>query len=168
MAKGLRASVTKRNKAKLRSRVFGPVEAARTERLSAKLMELVQQPKPTRDTEMLQVDGQSVGEDKSTEEGEKDRAASAEGQSLALQHFALSCPVPRNLVDVPGDSTGNESASGSESESESESEREGATVEILRGEAEDAELDMFYHFLGLCSDITGFTKHGGLAMLFEH
>lgn len=40
MAKGLRSSVKKANKAKLRSRVFKPVEDARTERLSAKLLEL--------------------------------------------------------------------------------------------------------------------------------
>ena len=40
MAKGLRSSVKKANKAKLRSRVFRPVEDARTERLSAKLLQL--------------------------------------------------------------------------------------------------------------------------------
>ncbi|KAL4818177.1 hypothetical protein BDW67DRAFT_157377 [Aspergillus spinulosporus] len=46
MAKSVRASVQKRNKAKLRSTVFGPVVDARTERLSAKLQELAAQPKP--------------------------------------------------------------------------------------------------------------------------
>lgn len=48
MAKGLRASVNKSNKKVLRNRVFGPVEQARNERLSAKLMELASQPKPER------------------------------------------------------------------------------------------------------------------------
>jgi hypothetical protein len=48
MAKGLRASVNKSNKSRLRSRVFDPVETARTERLSAKLLELASQPKPER------------------------------------------------------------------------------------------------------------------------
>ncbi|KAL4899273.1 hypothetical protein BDW74DRAFT_163800 [Aspergillus multicolor] len=47
MAKSVRASVQKRNKAKLRSTVFGPAVDARTERLSAKLQELASQPKPT-------------------------------------------------------------------------------------------------------------------------
>ncbi|KAI9040881.1 DUF2423 domain-containing protein [Aspergillus affinis] len=47
MAKSVRASVMKRNKAKLRANVFGPVVDARTERLSAKLQELASQPKPT-------------------------------------------------------------------------------------------------------------------------
>ncbi|KAE8145551.1 hypothetical protein BDV25DRAFT_164461 [Aspergillus avenaceus] len=44
MAKSVRASVQKRNKAKLRATVFGPVVDARTERLSAKLQELASQP----------------------------------------------------------------------------------------------------------------------------
>jgi hypothetical protein len=46
MAKGARASTKKVNHQKLKSRVFGPVESARTERLSAKLLELASQPKP--------------------------------------------------------------------------------------------------------------------------
>ena len=45
MAKGLRASTKKANRVKLRSRVFGPVEDARTQRLSAKLMELASKSK---------------------------------------------------------------------------------------------------------------------------
>ncbi|KAL4944740.1 hypothetical protein BDV06DRAFT_186680 [Aspergillus oleicola] len=47
MAKSVRASVQKRNKAKLRSTVFGPAVDARTKRLSAKLQELAAQPKPS-------------------------------------------------------------------------------------------------------------------------
>ncbi|CZR58961.1 uncharacterized protein PAC_08853 [Phialocephala subalpina] len=46
MAKGARASTKKANNAKLKSKVFGPVESARVERLSAKLLELASQPKP--------------------------------------------------------------------------------------------------------------------------
>ncbi|KAF7183161.1 hypothetical protein CNMCM7691_002996 [Aspergillus felis] len=44
MAKSVRASVSKRNRAKLRATVFGPAADARTERLSAKLKELASQP----------------------------------------------------------------------------------------------------------------------------
>lgn len=54
MAKSVRASVSKRNKAKLRATVFGPVVDARTERLSAKLQELASQPK-TNEHEKLSV-----------------------------------------------------------------------------------------------------------------
>jgi hypothetical protein len=53
MAKGARASTKKANNAKLKSRVFGPVEAARTERLSAKLLELVSQPKPKQEDALM-------------------------------------------------------------------------------------------------------------------
>ncbi|KAK2731955.1 hypothetical protein FQN57_003061 [Myotisia sp. PD_48] len=41
MAKGLRSSTRKRNKAELRAKVFGPAADERTARLSAKLQELV-------------------------------------------------------------------------------------------------------------------------------
>lgn len=46
MAKSVRASVSKRNRANLRSTVFGPADNARTERLSAKLQEVASRPKP--------------------------------------------------------------------------------------------------------------------------
>jgi hypothetical protein len=52
MAKGARSSTRKANNAKLKSRVFGPVETARTERLSAKLLELASQPKKRDDVVM--------------------------------------------------------------------------------------------------------------------
>lgn len=44
MAKGLRSRSKKSNKTCLRQKVFGPVENARKERLSAKLLELASQP----------------------------------------------------------------------------------------------------------------------------
>ncbi|MCJ1240264.1 hypothetical protein MMC14_008264 [Varicellaria rhodocarpa] len=46
MAKSLRARTKKSNKTKLRNRVFGPIEAARTERLSMKLLKLATGPQP--------------------------------------------------------------------------------------------------------------------------
>ncbi|EGD96505.1 hypothetical protein TESG_03945 [Trichophyton tonsurans CBS 112818] len=54
MAKGLRSSVKKHNKALLREKVFGPVADARTERLSAKLQELAGTSK--RDADMTDAD----------------------------------------------------------------------------------------------------------------
>ncbi|KAL8873164.1 MAG: hypothetical protein Q9174_001316 [Haloplaca sp. 1 TL-2023] len=44
MAKGLRSSVKKANKARLKARVFGPVEEARKKRLSAKLLATALEP----------------------------------------------------------------------------------------------------------------------------
>ena len=49
MAKGLRSSRNKINNSKLRAKVFGPVENARKERLSAKLLELASKPGPRAD-----------------------------------------------------------------------------------------------------------------------
>ncbi|KAH8673692.1 hypothetical protein BX600DRAFT_455978 [Xylariales sp. PMI_506] len=46
MAKSSRASTRKTNNQRLKAKVFGPVEAARIERLSSKLLELAAQPKP--------------------------------------------------------------------------------------------------------------------------
>lgn len=46
MAKSARASTRKANNRRLVKNVFGPAEAARNERLSAKLLELAKQPKP--------------------------------------------------------------------------------------------------------------------------
>ncbi|KAI1144081.1 hypothetical protein F5Y05DRAFT_16189 [Hypoxylon sp. FL0543] len=46
MAKSARSSTRKTNNQRLKANVFGPIEAARAERLSAKLLELAAQPKP--------------------------------------------------------------------------------------------------------------------------
>lgn len=60
MAKGARASTIKANNAKLKRQVFGPIEEARTERLSAKLLELASQPrKPQNDEEPETMDLES-------------------------------------------------------------------------------------------------------------
>lgn len=67
MAKGARASTRKRNHAALRAKIFGPAVDARTERLSAKLQELVSRPKPAEERAM-EVDstGEAVKVQKST------------------------------------------------------------------------------------------------------
>jgi len=60
MAKSARSSAVKSNNRRLKKNVFGPVEAARADRLSAKLLELAAQPKPQRDVEMAS-EGMSLG-----------------------------------------------------------------------------------------------------------
>ena len=56
MAKGLRSSKNKANNLKLRAKVFGPVENARKERLSTKLLELASKPHASaeEDTKMVE------------------------------------------------------------------------------------------------------------------
>lgn len=58
MARSARASVIKRNSSNLRSKVFGPADDARTARLSAKLIELAQQPKPNKLLEEMEIEGE--------------------------------------------------------------------------------------------------------------
>ena len=60
MAKGARSSSKKANHVALKSKVFGPVETARAERMHAKLMELASQPKPSakaEDVDMAEKEG---------------------------------------------------------------------------------------------------------------
>ncbi|KAF1981802.1 hypothetical protein K402DRAFT_398198 [Aulographum hederae CBS 113979] len=63
MSKGLRSTIKKQNKSRLRARVFGPVEAARTQRLSAKLVELAAQPKPESTKMELDKENQPKGQE---------------------------------------------------------------------------------------------------------
>ncbi|EEU39571.1 uncharacterized protein NECHADRAFT_81891 [Fusarium vanettenii 77-13-4] len=56
MAKSSRSSTRKANNRRLVANVFGPAESARAERLSAKLLELAQQPKPESSDVKMSVD----------------------------------------------------------------------------------------------------------------
>ncbi|KAL1793275.1 hypothetical protein ACET3X_008257 [Alternaria dauci] len=84
MAKGARASSKKANRTKLRANVFGPVEQARAERLHAKLLETIAQPKPEK-TDM-ETEETSTADDAAKEDLPK-------GSSL------LTVPMPRSLSD---------------------------------------------------------------------
>lgn len=155
MAKGLRATSKKNNRVKIRSRVYAPVDEARTERLSQRLLDLASQPKPAK-TEM-DVDAEK-GESSPTtaqisprmfartnisvEASSKDQDAPATTEGLS---FRLSCPVPASLSDSEG---------GSDSGEEKDTDMEAASDE------------MFYRLLGLCTDIDidGFGRGGELLM----
>ncbi|KAH7087362.1 hypothetical protein FB567DRAFT_442175 [Paraphoma chrysanthemicola] len=90
MAKSARASSKKVNHTKLRARVFGPVEKARAERIHAKLLETIRQPKPEK-TEM------DTAEDSTTTEATKE-------DDFPKGSSVLTAPVPRSLSD-PSHST---------------------------------------------------------------
>ncbi len=64
MAKGLRSSRNKFNNSKLRSKIFGPVEDERKQRLSAKLLELASKPaaKAEGDAKMVDEEGRLPSE----------------------------------------------------------------------------------------------------------
>ncbi|WYZ40364.1 hypothetical protein EsH8_IV_000705 [Colletotrichum jinshuiense] len=81
MAKSSRSSVNKKNNQRLKKNVFGPVEQERVERLSAKLLELANQPKPEKeadvnmDTTEEQLDAQINGENAGEEVQKTDETA---------------------------------------------------------------------------------------------
>ncbi|KAK2743087.1 hypothetical protein FQN55_007538 [Onygenales sp. PD_40] len=93
MAKGARSSVMKRNKAKLRATVFGPVVDLRTERLSAKLQELASKPKEETmadaDFEITEKSNASETAENDAEKGmdidEPTKSSATEGQSHRIQ-----------------------------------------------------------------------------------
>ncbi|KAK3897295.1 hypothetical protein C8A05DRAFT_19912 [Staphylotrichum tortipilum] len=60
MAKSSRASTLKANNRRLKKNVFGPVETARNERLSAKLLALAAEAKPQKDIEMNEEPAEEV------------------------------------------------------------------------------------------------------------
>ncbi|KAK0646379.1 hypothetical protein B0T16DRAFT_458302 [Cercophora newfieldiana] len=74
MAKSSRSSAIKSNNQRLKKNVFGPVETARAERLSAKLLEIAAQPKTQKDVEMEAVSEEPVAETKDGASAEKEEA----------------------------------------------------------------------------------------------
>ncbi|POS77916.1 hypothetical protein DHEL01_v203683 [Diaporthe helianthi] len=71
MAKSQRSSVTKANNQRLKKNVFGPVEAARQQRLSARLLEIASQPRPVPEKDMKDAAEQGITKavDKSKQAG---------------------------------------------------------------------------------------------------
>ncbi|KAI1840784.1 hypothetical protein JX266_012991 [Neoarthrinium moseri] len=87
MAKSSRASTVKANNQRLKAKVFGPVESARMERLSSKLLELAAAPKPPKpeENEMKIVDDEdeSASEQKAPEADAEDAAMDIDGGKAA-------------------------------------------------------------------------------------
>ncbi|KAK5076972.1 hypothetical protein LTS08_007527 [Lithohypha guttulata] len=85
MAKSSRASNKKRNNANLRTKVFGPAHDARLERLSAKLQEIANAPKPDEEKKM-DVEGEKAQE----EEEAGDDGTKTQVHDEAMQWTGLS------------------------------------------------------------------------------
>lgn len=72
MAKSSRASTKKANNQRLKANVFGPIESARQERLSAKLLEIASQPKPVPERDMEDATEKPETQDKAGDEQKAD------------------------------------------------------------------------------------------------
>lgn len=174
MAKSARATSVKKNKSALKKKVFGPVEAARNERLGAKLLELASKAKPPRPE--MEVDGMqhttndtinqhvrantipllaSKESTNSSEEAKEEQTT--QGASNAP---CISVPIPAclshtndQLPTPPATPTLDASAT---------------TTPILKRPAleEFAKEQLFFHLLGTATDILGFDDNGDLELSF--
>jgi hypothetical protein len=139
MAKGLRASTERTNRRKLRANVFGPVEKARAERLHAKLLATINAEKPARpEKKEMDVDEESAQLLEDTRATEANSTAATEAkEQLSKGSFCLTAPVPASLQSTA--STAHQ----------------------------DCEMRNFCFYLGLSSDILGFTPSGSLQFAFD-
>lgn len=164
MAKGLRASRTKKNNQALSKRVFGPVEAARNERLSAKLLALAQQPKAPRE-EMEIEKGTQTRHHAFKPVAAADRAFidTADKEATAEGTPSLSIPIPKclasrdhhhQLLTPPSTPPTTNNT---------------PTNPILdrAGQHAMAQEQLFFHLLGASSDILGFDEEGDLRLAFN-
>jgi hypothetical protein len=149
MAKGLRASSERSNRRKLRANVFGPAEKARAERLHAKLLATIQSEKPAPpEKKAMDVDEEGTHSPWNTSDSHANaHAASTEAAAkddLSKGSFVFTAPVPSSLSH-----TSTSAASDPDSASDS-----------------DPSLRNFCFYLGLSSDILGFTSSGDVALAF--
>lgn len=173
MAKSARASGIKKNRQVLKKKVFGPVEAARNERLSSKLLELAQQPK-TREVEMEE-EGVSYSNSSTNvqDDHETDNATGIEAQTSDAKNdskatkgasqssFAIS--IPACLLHNSHDSHALPTPPATPTLDAST-----ITTPILDIPAQKqlAQELFFFHMLGASTDIVGFDEHGDLLLDF--
>lgn len=139
MAKGLRASTERTNRRKLRANVFGPVEKARAERLHAKLLATINAEKPARpEKKEMDVDEEGTQLLNNIRANKANVAAATEAKDdLSKGSFRLTAPVPASLQSTASTAP------------------------------EDREMRNFCFYLGLSSDVLGFTPSGSLQFAFD-
>jgi hypothetical protein len=143
MAKGLRASSERANRRKLRTGVFGPVEKARADRLHAKMLEIIQSEKPA-PPKNKGVDNDGTPRLHSLPKPPANsRAATAEATTddLAKGSSLLTAAIPRSLSDD--------------------------SPKPLDPAQENCQLRNLCFYLGLCSDVVGFSEQGDLTFAFD-
>jgi recombination DNA repair RAD52 pathway protein len=158
MAKGLRSSVKKNNRTKLRARVFAPVENERAERIHAKMLETLQAPKPEqpKKSEMDVDEGTQLQSSPATKPSAKplfaDSATTEKDSDLPKGSCFLTAKIPRSLTqDDDADSSCSSPAPSS----------------LLAQEQESQDMRNFFFCLGLSSDVVGFNADGALKFAFD-
>lgn len=175
MAKSSRASVIKVNRKKLKARVFGPAEDARTKRLSDKLLELASQPKPPK-AEMEIENGMpdsahvlnlSTGDRTDTTMADpkevESKAKETKHADGALRSLSIPIPCSMLVFEPPHDAHMLPTPP---------STPPCLNVDTFPSPTNHAENDraaresLFFHFLGVSSDIEGFDAAGDLILNF--
>lgn len=154
MAKSARASSKKVNHTKLRARVFGPAEKARAERIHAKLLDTINQPKPQKTAMDVDESRTPHYHHTTTIQCTTNSPPAATTATEAKDHDApkgssfLTASIPRSLSDVTTTTTST------------------TTKQYDPAEDERALRNLCFH-LGLCSDIVGFNHAGRLQFAFD-
>ncbi|KAH0349131.1 hypothetical protein KCU83_g5632, partial [Aureobasidium melanogenum] len=155
MGKGLRSSVNKTNNRKLKKNVFGPVETARTERLSQKLLELASQPKPPKSD-------MEVEESNDSKQAESEaKATNANG---ALN--ALAIPVPKSLAHQCPATAAASMNMLTPPPTPPLDISDFSNPSVRSAHRRYADEQLFFHLLGVSTDIHGFDSFGNICLGF--
>ncbi|KAG9197075.1 hypothetical protein G6514_002480 [Epicoccum nigrum] len=142
MAKGLRASSERTNRRKLRTKVFGPVETARAERLHAKLLATINSDKPAPPKNKVANESTFLPPTVCTALAlaltDTAAAATEAKDDVEKGSFFLSAPVPPCLSSTR-----------------------------TADEADSTAMRDFCFYLGLSADICGFTAAGDVQFAFD-
>jgi len=154
--------------------VFGPAEQARNERLSKKLMELASQPKPPKSemeveqakgtgtaraftARFIHTDDFRAADPKDVEEDEKETGHAADG---ALSS-SLSIPIPKSML-----STRNIQLLTPPPSPPCPCEDKVPSSTHNKEDRKIAQQQLFFHLLGVSTDISGFDANGELVLDF--
>ena len=183
MAKSSRSSAVKKNNQRLKKHVFGPIEAARNERLSAKLLELASQPKPPRTEMEVEQDGtftpapdpphlinkSTALTDTSTPLAEARNAAADSGAKGEGASASLSIPIPACFLHFNNDNGQNLPTPPDTPPADNDTTTTTSAFPILDTPAQRKMLAkklLFFHLLGASTDILGFDANGDLELSF--
>jgi hypothetical protein len=174
MGKGLRSSVLKTNNRKLKKNVFGPVEAARTERLSQKLQELASQPKPPKaEMEVEESNGmRNLRRDSRsakltlppTDSKQAESEAKATNANGALN--ALAIPVPKSLAHQCPATAAATMNMLTPPPTPPLNISDFSRPSVRSAHRHYADEQLFFHLLGVSTDIHGFDSFGNICLGF--
>ncbi|KAG9755893.1 hypothetical protein KCU73_g5189, partial [Aureobasidium melanogenum] len=174
MGKGLRSSVNKTNNRKLKKNVFGPVETARTERLSQKLLELASQPKPPKsDMEVEESNGENSFSRETylpkltlpfADSKQAESEAKATNANGALN--ALAIPVPKSLAHQCPATAAASMNMLTPPPTPPLDISDFSNPSIRSAHRRYADEQLFFHLLGVSTDIHGFDSFGNICLGF--